>query len=199
MHPRKNTLASRPLSPIFVASTSPWSLAAAASFLSISRGALRMKPTVYIETTIPSFYYSDRTETDMVVVKDWTRDWWREESLNYELVSSVAVIDELKQGDHSGKEDKLKLLEGVRMLELAVETDEIVETYLRHKLMPKDLSGDARHLAVASFHRCDYLLTWNCRHIANANKIGHIRRINGMLGLPTPELVTPLELVSENK
>jgi len=157
------------------------------------------KPTVYIETTIPSFYYSDRTEQDMVVVKDWTCEWWREESLNYDLVSSVAVVDELKQGDHSKKEEKIRLLESVRMLELAVETDEIVETYLRHKLMPKDLAGDARHLAVASFHRCDYLLTWNCRHIANANKIGHIRRINGLLALPTPELVTPLELVSENR
>ena len=98
-----------------------------------------IKPTVYIETT--------------------TRDWWHEESRNYELVSSVAVIDELEQGNHSHKEEKLKLLESVRMLDLAVETDEIVETYLQHKLMPKDLSGDARHLAVASFHRCDYLLT----------------------------------------
>lgn len=51
--------------------------------------------------------------------------------------------------------------------------------------MPKDLSGDARHLAVASFHRCDYPLTWNCRHIANANKIGRIRRIMGRLNLET--------------
>ena len=135
----------------------------------------------------------------MVVVKDWTREWWREESCNYELVSSVAVVDELRQGEHSNKEDKIRLLETVRMLDLAAETDEIVETYLRHKLMPQDLSGDARHLAVASFYRCDYLLTWNCRHIANANKIRHILRINGLLGLPTPELVTPLELVSESK
>ena len=133
------------------------------------------------------------------MVKDWTREWWSDESHNYELVSSVAVVDELKQGDHSNKEEKIGLLEAVRMLDLTVETDEIVETYLRHKLMPQDLSGDARHLAVASFHRCDYLLTWNCRHIANANKIRHIRRINGLLGLPTPELVTPLELVSESK
>jgi len=51
-----------------------------------------MKRTVYIETTIPSFYYSDRTEQDMVVVKDWTREWWSAESPNYELVSSVAVV-----------------------------------------------------------------------------------------------------------
>jgi hypothetical protein len=158
-----------------------------------------VKPTVYIETTIPSFYYSDRTEPDMLVVKNWTRAWWSEESSNYELVSSVTVLDELLKGDHTCKADKIRLLEQVRMLEVATETDEIVETYVRHKLMPGDFSGDARHLAVASFHHCDYLLTWNCRHIANANKVGHIRRINTALGLPTPELVTPLELVTENQ
>jgi len=158
-----------------------------------------MKPTVYIETTIPSFYYSNRSEPDMVVVKDWTREWWLVERRNYELVSSVAVMDELLKGDHSNKEEKICLLQGVRMLEITKETDQVVEAYLHHKLMPRDLSGDARHLAVASFHKCDYLLTWNCRHIANANKVGHIRRINAILGLPTPELVTPLELVTENK
>jgi hypothetical protein len=156
-----------------------------------------MRPTVYIETTIPSFYYSIRTEPDMAVVRDWTRQWWRDERHNYSLVSSVAVLDELERGDHSNKADKIDLLLGVRMVEVAEETDEIVEVYLRHKLMPKDLAGDARHLAVASFHKCDYLLTWNCRHLANANKVGHIRRINAMLGLPTPQLVTPLELVAE--
>jgi predicted nucleic acid-binding protein len=133
----------------------------------------------------------------MVVVRDWTREWWREERRNYLLVSSVAVVDELERGDHSNKEDKIDLLAEVEMLAVTTETDEIVEVYLRNKLMPGDLAGDARHLAVASFHKCDYLLTWNCRHLANANKVGHIRRINAMLGLPTPQLVTPLELISE--
>ena len=61
--------------------------------------------------------------------------------------------------------------------------------------MPRDPVGDALHLALASFHKCDFLLTWNCLHLANANKFGHIRRINGMLGLFVPLLVTPLELL----
>jgi hypothetical protein len=61
--------------------------------------------------------------------------------------------------------------------------------------MPADPTGDALHLALASHHKCDFLLTWNCLHLANANKFGHIRRINTMLGLFTPTIVTPLELL----
>lgn len=157
-----------------------------------------MTSTVYIETTIPSFFYSVRTEPQMVVVRDWTREWWRSERQNYVLLSSVVVLEELGRGEHANKEEKIELLDGVGLLEVTNETDEIVEVYLRNKLMPRDLAGDARHLAVASFHKCDYLLTWNCRHLANANKFAHMRRINTMLGLPTPQLVTPLELISEN-
>jgi len=77
-------------------------------------------------------------------------------------------------------------------------TLEIVATYTRPKLMPADPGGDALHLALASYHKCDFLVTWNCRHLANANKFGHIRRVNTMLGLFVPALVTPLELLGEN-
>jgi len=63
--------------------------------------------------------------------------------------------------------------------------------------MPADPVGDALHLAVASNHKCDFILTWNCRHLANANKFARIRRVNGMLGLFVPSLVTPLELLGE--
>ena len=68
---------------------------------------------------------------------------------------------------------------------------------LAHRLMPKDPAGDALHLALASHHRCDFLVTWNCRHLANANKFDHIRRVNGLLGLFVPSLVTPLELLGD--
>ncbi len=64
--------------------------------------------------------------------------------------------------------------------------------------MPKDPGGDALHLAVASFHKCDFLVTWNCKHLANANKFGHIRQVNDILGIGNPTLVTPLELLNEN-
>ena len=68
-----------------------------------------------------------------------------------------------------------------------------VQTCIRHKVMRADPGGDALHLALASFHRCDFLVTWNCRHLANANKFGHIRRVNVLMGLFVP--VTPLELL----
>ena len=61
--------------------------------------------------------------------------------------------------------------------------------------MPRDPLGDALHLALACYHKCDYLVTWNCAHLANANKAGHIRRVNAMLDLHTPAMLTPLELL----
>ena len=84
------------------------------------------------------------------------------------------------------------------LLDLNDSVAEAVEAYIANHVMPNDPGGDALHLAVASFHRCDFLVTWNCRHIANANKFGHIRRVNGILGLGNPTLVTPLELLNED-
>ena len=87
------------------------------------------------------------------------------------------------------------MIKDLPLLTIEDEIAEIVEIYIQHKVMPADPSGDALHLAIASFHKCDFLVTWNCRHIANANKFGHIRRINTSLGLFIPALVTPLELL----
>jgi hypothetical protein len=70
---------------------------------------------------------------------------------------------------------------------------------MEQQIMPADDAGDAAHLAVASYHGVDYLLTWNCRHLANANKFEHIRVINRRLGLMTPELVTPEQLFEETQ
>jgi len=64
--------------------------------------------------------------------------------------------------------------------------------------MPNDPTGDALHLAIASYHQCDFLLTWNCKHLANANKFQHIKQINTRLGLSAPTLITPLELLGDN-
>lgn len=75
---------------------------------------------------------------------------------------------------------------------------EVVDSYISHHVMPNAPGGDALHLAAASYHCCDFLVTWNCRHIANANKFGHIRRVNDILGLGNPALVTPLELLNED-
>ena len=91
----------------------------------------------------------------------------------------------------------LSLLRDVPLLPTDPPVGEIVQTYMRHSVMPADPSGDALHLAIASYYRCEFLLTWNCKHLANANKFRHIQRINTLLGLYVPALVTPLELVDE--
>jgi len=152
----------------------------------------------YIETTIPSFYHEVRSEPSMVARRDWTPRWFDFAVTSDRIVSSVAVLDELRRGDFPGRDDCLAMLDTIEMLELDDPVFEIVEAYLANKLMPSDPFGDALHLALASYHRCDFLVTWNCLHLANANKFGQIRRINGILGLYTPELVTPIELLGGN-
>ena len=91
----------------------------------------------------------------------------------------------------------MRLLSDFSVVTIVPEIIDIVEVYIKHKLMPRDPVGDALHLALASYHKCDFLLTWNCKNLANANKFGHIRRINGLLGLYTPNIVTPLELLED--
>lgn len=134
----------------------------------------------------------------MVARRDWTRRWFDSAIASDRIVSSVAVLDELRRGDFPGRGDAVSMLDNVEMLELEDPVYEIVEAYLSHKLMPADPFGDALHLAIASYHRCDFLVIWNCQHLANANKFGQIRRINGILGPLVPELVTPIELQGEN-
>ena len=149
----------------------------------------------YVETTIPSFYVETRTDVTMAARRQWTRSWWDELSSVDQLVSSAAVVDELQNGTFPGREDALKLMESVELLDIDEAVSEIVEAYIAHRLMPVDPFGDALHLAIASYHQCDFLVTWNCKHLANANKFDHIRRVNGILGLWVPSLVTPLELL----
>lgn len=152
----------------------------------------------YIETTIPSFYHEVRTEPAMVARRDWTRRWFDAVIKTDRIVSSAAVLDELRRGDFPSRDQCVAMLGSIEMLELNDPVFEIVEAYLANKLMPADPFGDALHLALASYHRCDFLVTWNCQHLANANKFGQIRRVNGILGLFVPELVTPMELSGVN-
>ncbi|RLT08226.1 MAG: hypothetical protein DWI21_08370 [Planctomycetota bacterium] len=97
------------------------------------------------------------------------------------------------------KDDALSLIKDLPLLEINEAIADAVATYISHQVMPSDPTGDALHLAIASFHKCDFLLTWNCRHLANANKFGHIRRINTLLGFFVPTMATPLELLGESE
>jgi len=152
--------------------------------------------TVYIETSIPNFYYTLRTDSESIARMHWTRQWWKEYSTKFTLTTSAAVIDELRQGIGKNTEERIALLDDMDILTITNEVIEIAQIYIDKLVMPKDPKGDALHLAIASFYKIDALLTWNCKHIANANKFNHIRRVNFEIDLPTPILATPLNYLS---
>lgn len=127
------------------------------------------------------------------------REWWAAAHARYELISSDAVVEELEAGTSDRVPLRLALLRDLRVLKISSEVLTTVQVYLRHKLMPANPGGDALHLALASHFECDFIVTWNCKHLANTNKFAHIRKINTMLGLSVPEIVTPEELLRRNR
>jgi len=157
-----------------------------------------MSALIYIETSIPSFYHEMRPERDLQSRRDWTRQWWAMPRFDQELVIGLPVISELEETPPPKRDKVLALIAQLRILPYVPEIADIVEVYFAHKLMPLEAQGDADHLALASFHNCDMLVTWNCKHLANANKFGHIHRVNALLGLRTPALVTPLQLLEKD-
>ncbi len=133
----------------------------------------------------------------MVARRHWTRHWWDRCAPRYDLVTSEGVVAELQEGKYETQAAAVALVEDLPYLEIVDEIADVIDVYLENHLMPRDRVGDALHLALASYHKCDFLLTWNCTHIANANKFEHIRIINTRLGLFVPALVTPMELCEE--
>lgn len=141
-------------------------------------------------------FYFDERESFANWIEE-TRKWWAEESGRYDLCVSDAVIQELSLGNYPRKTEILEFIQPISVLEHTLDLEHIVAFYVQNFVMPKSLIGDAVHLAYASYYGIDFLLTWNCNHLANARKKKHIRVINGRLGLSTPEIVTPLTLVEE--
>ena len=155
-----------------------------------------MKAYVYIETTIPSFYCETRPQPEMVARRNWTRQWWDTCRQAYKLVTSAAVFDELNLAP---PEKAVEMLDLIRPLPRLARTDPVealARHYIAEKVMPANLGGDAMHLALATYYRCHFLLTWNCTHLANAHKTKHLQAIHRRRNLPSPVLATPLELLN---
>src|SRR5207237_6297195 len=98
-----------------------------------------MKPSVYIETTIPSFYHEVRTEPEMIARRDWTREWWDNHRARYDVFTSEAVIEELEIGTFPGKDNALALVAPIPLLALS----DAIAVYIAHYVMPADPAGDA--------------------------------------------------------
>lgn len=155
------------------------------------------KPRVYIETTIPSTYYTDRSDAEMVKNRLATQKWWARALLSCDLFTSQAVLDELGRGMSMHVPWRLWMLRAIPLLDPDEAVTATAGIYIKRKLMPADPLGDALHVALASHHKCDVLLTWNYRHLANRNKLDHLRRVNEQLGLFVPRICTPSDLLED--
>lgn len=157
------------------------------------------KPIVYIETTVPNFYYDLRSSEAVTTRRVWTREWWASAAEKYHRLTSGIVVEELSAGTSRFVPLRLELLRNLPELAVTANVEAAARTYIQNKLMPAHPGGDAFHLALASYFACDFIVTWNCRHLANPNKFGHIREVNRRLGLPTPEIVTPQQLLGRSR
>jgi predicted nucleic acid-binding protein len=133
----------------------------------------------------------------MVAWRDVTRRWWHLATDSCELVTSPAVLREVAHGRSDLVPQRLKLLENLELLFPDEDIERTAAQYVRHRIMPADLQGDALHLALASHHECEALVTWNYQHLANPNKLDRIRKLNVELGLAAPRILTPEQLLEE--
>jgi predicted nucleic acid-binding protein len=157
-----------------------------------------MHKTVYLDSTIPSYLFDQRDSIREFI--EITKKWWEEERGNFRVVISDATIAEVGNGNHPYKERIIReCISTLEVLPPHERLDEIVHVYTENYLMPLGATGDALHLAYASAYKCEFLLTWNCNHLANANKKQHIAVINTRLKLFVPEIVTPMELFTETE
>lgn len=156
-----------------------------------------MKPKLYLETSIVS-YLTARPSHDLIVAahQQVTRDWW-ETRASFELYISQFVLDEARAGDGEAAGRRLAALRGASQLDLTPEAGMLAREILLQGGMPAKAYVDAVHVALAAAHGLDYLLTWNCSHIANATMRGKIELICRAAGFEPPVICTPVELVKE--
>ena len=155
-----------------------------------------MKPTVHIETTIPSLLTA-RPSRDVWIAgqQQATRDWWETRRKDFRLFISELVLDEAGMGDATAAAPRLKALADCRVLIVTDATEALTNALLATRLIPPKAAADAVHIAVAAVHHMDFLLTWNCRHIANATIVDRIRAVCLREGYPPPLICTPNELM----
>jgi predicted nucleic acid-binding protein len=156
-----------------------------------------MKPKLYLETSIVS-YLTARPSHDLIRAahQQVTRDWWEMRS-SFAVYISQFVLDEAKAGNAEAAGRRIAVLREALLLELTPEAGRLAREILDEGGMPAKAYADAVHVALAAVHGLDYLLTWNCAHIANATMRGKIETICRAAGFEPPVICTPLELVKE--
>lgn len=155
-----------------------------------------MAERVYIETTVVS-YLTARPNRDMVIGahQQITHEWWDTRRQSYELCVSQLVRKEAGAADSQAAQERLEVLKTMTLLETSAEALDLARELIQAGALPAKAADDALHIAVAATNGIPYLLTWNCRHLANATMRPVIENVCAGMGLKAPIICTPEELL----
>lgn len=154
--------------------------------------------SVYLETTFVSYLVA-RPSRDVIVAghQQTTQDWWTNRRREFECSVSQIVIDEASLGDPMEVQKRLAIIGGLSILAVTDDAKALTHAIMAAGILPPQVVRDAGHIAVAAVHAVDYLLTWNCKHLANAQIARRIAMICEKLGRKMPIICTPDELMGE--
>ena len=154
-----------------------------------------MKPSLYIETTIPSFVVGEMSPILATAAHQiTTRRWWNEEREKYRLFISRVVVDEIAQGKIELAQQRVALLQGFARLPIDDAIGDLADGLHAFLRLPQSAETDAMHLAVACHYKIDYLLTWNMKHLASGRVRRDLDRFHDEKGVFIPVICTPEEL-----
>jgi len=157
-----------------------------------------MSESVYIETSMVS-YLTARPSNNLIMManQEVTRKWWNTRRSQFTLYVSQVVLDEATQGDPEMAAKRLEVLQSLFVLELTENVQDLGLQFLTKSSMPAKAADDAIHIAAATVHGMDYVLTWNCKHIANAQIQKKLAEISTNFGYKLPTICTPYELMGD--
>jgi predicted nucleic acid-binding protein len=155
-----------------------------------------MKEKVYVETTVISFL-TGRPSKNLVAAawQSITTDWWEKRKSHFDIYISELVYEEAIRGDPSAVSKRIEAMKGIPYLQVTDEAVNLAKLFIKPGPLPKKASNDALHLAIAATHKIDYLMTWNCRHLDNAELKPKVRSLLILNGFKVPEICTPQELL----
>ena len=155
-----------------------------------------MKATVYLETSIIG-YLTSRPSRDLITAanQQLTHEWWNDHRESFDIFVSQFVIDECGEGDAGAAQERSDVLTDIRQLDTTEDVENVAVELVKQVPLPEKAGVDALHIAVATVHGMEYLLTWNCTHIANAALRPQIEAICRSFGYEPPTICTPQELM----
>lgn len=157
-----------------------------------------MSETVYIETSVVG-YLTARPSNNLILMANLgvTQEWWDRRREQFTLYISQVVLDEIARGDAEMANRRIEILRNFPLLEVNEDVQSLAAQFLTKSNLPAKAYDDALHIAVATFYGIDYLLTWNCKHIANAQIQKKLAQISIEAGYELPTICTPNELMGD--